>query len=87
MRTTLRLDDDLLRDLKREATKQKTTLAELVNRILRLGLRNKPSSGKRARFRQATFAMGKPRFDLDKALALADSLADEETLEKMARRK
>ena len=87
MRTTLRIDDDLLRDLKRAAAKQRTTLADLVNRLLRGGLGKKAGEKRQAPYQEHPVAMGTPRFNLDKALALAAALEDEETVSKIARRK
>lgn len=88
MRTTLRIDDDLLRELKRLARAQKQSLTQLANRLLRRGIeadRARPAS--RRAVKEKTFAMGRPRFDLDKALALAAALEDEETVAELARRK
>jgi hypothetical protein len=44
MRTTLVLDDDLLREAKHRAVSLKITLSELVNRSLRETLRREPPS-------------------------------------------
>lgn len=88
MRTTLRIDDDLLRELKRRAQAQRTTLTVLVNRLLRRGLQNKDDGRPtRRRYRERTASLGRPALDLNKALALAATLEDEEILEKKARRK
>jgi hypothetical protein len=89
VRTTLRIDDDLLLELKRLARTQKLSLTQLANRLLRRGIeasRARPGAARRA-YREKTFAMGRPRFDLDKALALAAALEDEETVGELARRK
>ena len=88
MRTTLRLDDDLLRELKRRAQAQRTTLTVLVNRLLRRSLQGRDDArGARRRYRERTASLGRPALDLDKALALAAALEDDEILEKKARRK
>ena len=87
MRTTLRLDDDLLRDLKRAAAKQRTTLADLVNRLLRGCLEQARPAKRQQAYKERPVAMGTPRFNLDKALAFAAALEDEEIVSKMARRK
>ena len=88
MRTTVRIDDDLLRSLKERAHREGTSLTKLINRVVRQGLSGieqaKPLS---RRYREKTFPMGEPRQSLDKALALAAYLEDEETREKLARRK
>ncbi|MHB8972747.1 MAG: hypothetical protein ACYC3X_20600 [Pirellulaceae bacterium] len=89
MRTTLRIDDDLLKKLQEQARRSKVPLTVWVNRVLRRGLeaaetgRGKP----RRPYREQGFAMGLPRVPLDKALALAAQLEDDEVAEEMARRK
>jgi hypothetical protein len=87
MRTTLRIEDSLLRELKQRALREKTSLTQLVNQVLRKGLISDAVKPARRKFRQKTYNMGQPKFDLTKALALADALGDEEIIEKMKRRK
>lgn len=87
MRTTLRIDDELLQQLKEQARQENVSLTRLVNRTLRAGLRRSHSPGRRPRYRETTCSMGVPRFDPDKALALAATLEDEEVLRKLALRK
>ena len=88
MRTTIRIDDDLLRDLKGRAQKERTSLTKLVNRVLRQGMRVLDRTRQSRRpHREKTYAMGEPKCDLDKAIALAATLEDEEVLAKLARRK
>ena len=88
MRTTVRLDDDLLRELREQARREGTSLARLINRVLREGIAAMRQPGKRASpYRQKTSSMGKPKVNLDKAVALAASLEDEEVCRKLARRK
>lgn len=88
MRTTVQIDDDLLRDLKDRVHQERTSLARLINRVLRLGMEASRQANRPARpYREKTYAMGEPRVNLDKALALAASLEDDETREKLARRK
>jgi len=69
-RTTIAIDDDLLRDLKRRAAKDGVSLSALVNRLLRAGLRE------RAAFRlHLTTVKGdglRPGVDLDDKDALFD---------------
>jgi len=81
MRTTLRLDDDLLIELKRRASQQGLTLSELVN----LALRQSLSAPKRPRrlFRQKTRDLGRPSFDVTRANAVAAALEDEALLRKL----
>lgn len=88
MRTTVRIDDDLMGDLKVQARDERTSLTKLINRVLRHGMRALHREKKTARpFREKTFAMGESKVDLDRALALAASLEDEEVCEELARRK
>ena len=82
MRTTLRIDDDLFRELKKRASSEGLTLSELVN----LALRQSLSSEKRPRrvFRQKTRDLGRPSFDVTKANAVAAELEDQAILRKLA---
>ena len=82
MRTTLRIDDDLFRELKRRASSEGLTLSELVN----LALRQSLTTAKRRRrvFRQRTRDLGRPSFDLTKANAVAAELEDQDILRKLA---
>ena len=86
MRTTLRIDDDLLRELKERAAEAQVSLAQLVNDVLRRGL-DAPQPERREPVRQPTFAMGAPRVDLTKALSIADMLEDEEVSRKLNERR
>jgi hypothetical protein len=88
MRTTVRIDDELLLKLKAQAAREHISLTRLLNRTLRTGLQasRKPGPPKRP-YHEKTFAMGAPLVGLDKALALASSLEDEEIVRKMMLRK
>jgi len=88
MRTTVRIDDDLLGQLKEQARDEGFSLTKVLNRVLRCGLAAF-EQGKRPahRYREKTFAMGQPRTDLDRALALAAAMEDEEIQRKLAQRK
>jgi len=81
MRTTLRLDDDLLIELKKRANERGLTLSEVVN----LALRESLAVRRRARrpFRQRTRNLGRPSFDVTKANAVAAALEDEALLRKL----
>jgi antitoxin component of RelBE/YafQ-DinJ toxin-antitoxin module len=83
MRTTLRLDDDLLIELKQRANEQGLTLSELVNLALRRSL-TRPKRSRRP-FRQKTRDLGRPSFDITKANAVAAALEDETLLRRLAR--
>lgn len=88
MRTTVRIDDDVLRQLKSLAGARDESLASVLNRCLRLGLQqfNQPAAP-REPYREVVVSMGQPRVDLTSALSLAAQLEDEETVEKLQRRK
>ncbi len=88
MRSTVRIDDDLMIELKARAHDQSVSLTRMLNRTLRAGLARPTLDGPRTkRFKQKTVSMGRPTVDLDKALALAARLEDEEILRKLALRK
>jgi hypothetical protein len=87
MRTTVRIDDELLEALKEQARKEKISLTRLLDRTLRAGLRGPRPRRTRLRHRERPQAMGVPRVNLDKALAIAAALEDEATLEKLQLRK
>ena len=82
MRTTVRIDDDLLRKLHQQAQREKTSLTRVLNTTLRRGLT--APQAKARRFRQKTYDLGLPLVDLDKALSLADQWDDEERIRKMS---
>ena len=90
MRTTLNIDDRVLRRLKREAERSGVSLTEMVNRTLELGVERLHPEAREAPYRCPTFSMGVPAsgaLDLDKALDFAAFLEDEETLRKLRLRK
>jgi hypothetical protein len=88
MRTTVRIDDDLLRKLKEQAHRESISLTRLLDRTLRAGMQApRARARRRRRFREQTYSMGAPRYNLDKALALAATLEDEEVARKMMLRK
>ena len=77
MRTTLTLDEDLARLLQEEARRSGLPFKQVVNRVIRLGLRAE-GSGPREPFhvRPLSFRV-KPGIDLDKIGQLADELEAE----------
>lgn len=88
MRSTVRIDDDLLTELKERARRENVSLTRMLNRMLREGMR--AARGRRpqkSQYREQTVLMGTPRVDLDKALALAAGFEDEEILRKTVLRK
>lgn len=85
MRTTLRIDADLLKRLKRLADSEQNSLTQVVNRLLRQAL-NAPAAP-RGRFQQESFLMGREKYDLTKSLHLANELENEEIGRKLSLRK
>ena len=89
MRTTLTLEDDLARELKKLSHDSGESFKDVVNRALRAGLaaQNAPPKSKPYRVRQTKLGGVVPGIELDKALALADRLEDEEISRKIELRK
>lgn len=88
MRTTVRLDDELLERLKAQARRENVSLTRLLNRTLRAGMQAaRTRTARRPPYRERVYSMGAPRVDLDKALAVAAALEDEEIVRKLAQRK
>jgi len=88
MRTTIRVDDELLERLKAQAQKEKVSLTRLINRTLKAGLQvGGARRPKRPLYRERAQALGAPRVSLDKALALAAALEDEEIARELALRR
>lgn len=86
MRTTVRVDDDLMQELKDLAHKEGISLAQLFNRTVRAGLEalNGKNSKPKKPYRERTFNMGKPKVDLTKALQIAAELENEEIIRKLS---
>jgi hypothetical protein len=64
MRTTLVIDDELFRELKRRAAEQNRTLSEVTQEALRRGLARPRQPRSPGRVRLPSFSMGRPRVDL-----------------------
>ena len=84
MRTTLTLDDQVLRQLRARAASSGKPLKEVVDEVLRAGLAS-PGAGERPAYQCPSFSIGglKPGVDLCKALLLAGELEDESRAEKL----
>ena len=81
MRSTVRIDDDLMTAIRSQAQREGLSITRMLNRVVRAGLEVLERSGNQQEtYRQKTFRMGRPRVDVDKALALAADLEDEEIL-------
>ena len=88
MRTTVRLDDALLERLKAQARAEKVSLTRMLNRTLKAGLDGGGAHKRPQRpYQERVHAMGAPRVALDKALAMAAALEDEEVVRELATRK
>lgn len=79
MRTTIRLDDDLLRRVKQRAIETGTTLNALIEDSIRAGLSRQPPS-KGGVFNPPVSGGGgtQPGVDLDDTAALADVMEGDE---------
>ena len=90
MRTTLTLDDPLAKALKNAAHQSGKSFKQVVNETLRAGLKagKAPAQIKQV-YRLKPAALGGPlaSVDLDRALRIADALADEELHRKLEQRK
>lgn len=89
MRSTVRIDDDLMTALKAEAARRNTSVSRTLNRALREGLQALQDRGDEPRtpFRQRTASLGGPVVDLTKALQLSTALEDEEVRRELDQRK
>lgn len=88
MRTTLTIDDDLIREMRKKAHDTGSPFKEIVNVALRTGL-NEMAKPKRSKpYKCKTYSLGyPPRADLDHALELVDQLESEEIFRKLSLRK
>ncbi len=88
MRTTLTIDDQLSAALKELAHRSGKPFKQVVNEALRKGLNAlEHPTGKPYRLTPASLGPGRPGLNLDKALALADSLEDATIVEELELRK
>ena len=88
MRTTVDIDEGLLKRLRDEAHRRGVPFKQFLNRVLRRGI--DPAPARRAKqYRCPTFDLGKPAstVNLDKALHLAGAMEDEETARELERRR
>jgi predicted DNA-binding ribbon-helix-helix protein len=89
VRTTLTIEDRIARDLKQIAHRSGKPFKVVVNETLLAGLAASQERPRPKRYRLRAVSLGGVRrgLDLDKALALADSLEDEALVDKMELRK
>jgi hypothetical protein len=75
MRTTIRLDDDLLAEAKQRAAADRTTLGSLIEGALRRALAQRPAGPRpRIAIRRFGDAQTLPGVDLDDSAALRESM-------------
>lgn len=81
----MRIEDELLEELKARAASHDVSLTQMVNQVIRHGLNTPVEKAVTPPFVQKTYDMGVPRFDVNKALSLAAELEDEYIMQKLAR--
>ncbi len=85
MRTTMTIDDDLLDQIKERSRKHGLPMKQVLNHALRVGLERSAEPRSRRPYKCKTFPMGyPPLYNLEKALLVADALADEEIVRKLS---
>lgn len=77
MRTTVVIDDELMRKAKQRAAETGVTLSEYINRALRDSLSRRVAADSMPAFRMVTFGRGQPRVD-HSPQALAGALGEED---------
>ena len=80
MRTTITLDPDVEELIRRRMHERRATFKDVVNEGLRVALRTRAVAGG---YETPTFDLGTPRADLDRALALAGALEDDERIRRL----
>ena len=80
MRTTVTLDPDVEELIRRRMHERRATFKDVVNDGLRVALRTRAVAGGHE---TPTFDLGTPRADLDRALALAGALEDDERIRRL----
>ena len=88
MRTTLTIDDDLVRQLREKAHRTGSSFKEVVNKAIRAGLAQIDKPRQNKPYKCKSYSLGyPPRADLDHALNLADRLESDEIARKLSLRK
>lgn len=85
MRTTITLDPDVAARLRALMRERGLSFKEAVNAVLRRGLAEGEAVSRPFRVEARPLGL-RPGLDLDRALALAAALEDEETLRELERR-
>jgi putative aminopeptidase FrvX len=84
MRTTVDIDPHVLERLREMAHAEGISFKAMLNRALQRGL--DPTAPVRTPYECPTFSLGEPLRALDKALAVADALEDDEVARKLSQR-
>jgi hypothetical protein len=89
MRTTLTLDDQIAKSLQEKAYQTRQSFKDVVNEALAIGLSVMDRPSEPVAYRVSPASMGAPRPDinLEKALALAETIDDEAIALKLESRK
>lgn len=88
MRTTLTIDDHLMRELREEAHRTGKPMKKVVNEVISAGLEQLNNPVSRKPYKCKTYSMGfPPNLNLDKALAIAALLEDDEIAGKLSLKK
>jgi hypothetical protein len=90
MRTTVEIDNDLIRELKEQGHREGKSLRKMMNAALRRGLTGPTASRSLRRYKCPAVPMGNPlgaNLNLDKALILSGALEDAEIIRKLELRK
>jgi hypothetical protein len=88
MRTTLTIDDDLIREMRKKANDTGSPFKKIVDVALRAGLKEMGKSRISKPYKCKTYSLGyPPRADLDHALDLVEHLESEEIARKLSLRK
>lgn len=87
MRTTVDIEAPLLKRLRAEAQRRGVSFKDLLQGLIRRGLEDRPA--KRTAYRVPVRSMGapEPMVRLDKALAVAAALEDDEVARELSLRK
>ena len=80
-RSTVRIEEDLMGEIRRRAAEEHVSINQMINRVLRAGLVTRSESG--PRFRQRVHHMGAARVDLASAGELLAALDDAEFAKKL----
>lgn len=88
MRSTVRIDDELMEGLRQRAQREKVSLTRALNDVVRAGLRSTTTRPRpRKTYREKPLFLGEARVDLRKALTVAAGLEDGEVARKLSLRK